>query len=75
MSDKAARLAETKPLKPIAGPKKPTSIFDFTVHGIDEETVALSKYSGRVCMCVMPHTTPRQLGRWAAGADRPRACV
>lgn len=50
----AARLANAAPAKPFDAPKNPTSIYDFTVHGIQEAEVPLSRYTGRVCMYVAP---------------------
>ena len=49
---RAARLANDAPAKPLPSPESPTSIFDFTVNGIEEATVPLSRYRGQVTLYV-----------------------
>ena len=48
----ATRLATAAEPAPLPAPENPESIFDFTVNGIHEATVPLSRYRGRVCMYV-----------------------
>ena len=49
---RAARLANDAPATPLPAPESPTSIFDFTVNGIEEATVPLSRYRGQVTLYV-----------------------
>lgn len=48
----AARLSTDKVIPPQPAPAHPTSMYDFTVNGIQEATVPLSRYKGQVVMVV-----------------------